>query len=287
MGDGDGLHLSNVTLRSKVLQSAIQIDQTADDSYEDISRHPESIMVADLKSYMSHLIHSEMTSLREALTKLTNICTAQSTRIEQLESKVTALENNKETPCMCDISTLQSKISHLEAGISDRDQALLTNDIEIAGCAETPSENRTHIVLAIAMKIGVELDEKDLVSAERVGPVRPREEEGGPVRPRPLVVRFARRATRDAMLQAARVRRGLTTEGLQLPGSVNPLYVNERLTKHNRLLFGKARRCARELNFTYAWTRDGKIFVRRKHGEPRHRLRSEADLFKVFEKRDI
>lgn len=278
--------LRNITRRTKGLQSAIHIEQTADDSYEDISRHPESVMIDDLKRYMNHLIHTEMTCLHEALTNLTNICTAQSTRIEQLEQKVTALENKQETTCMCDMSSLQSKLSQLEAEISDRDQALLGNDIEISGCAETPYENCTHIVLSVAKKIGVELDEKDLVSAERVGPARPREEQGT-VRPRPLVVRVARRATRNAMLQAARVRRNLTTEGLQLPGSVNPLYINERLTKHNRLLFWKARRYAREQKFTYVWTRDGKIFVRRNQGEPKYRLRSEVDLYKVFEKHDI
>lgn len=278
--------LRNITLRTKGSQSTIQIEQTADDSYEGISRHSESAMIDDLKRYMNHLIHTEMTSLHEALTNLTNICTAQSTRIEQLEQKVTALENKQETTCICDMSTLQSKLSQLEAEISERDQASLSNDIEISGCTETQYENCTHIVLSVAKKIGVELDEKDLVSAERAGPARPREEQGT-VRPRPLVVRVARRATRDAILQAARVRRSLTTEGLQLPGSVNTLYVNERLTKHNRLLFWKARRCAREQKFTYVWTRDGKIFVRRNQGEPRHRLRSEADLYKVFEKLDI
>ncbi|VVC87859.1 unnamed protein product, partial [Leptidea sinapis] len=119
----------------------------------------------------------------------------------------------------------------------------------------------------------------------RVGPRRP-EEKDKPYRPRPLIVRLTRRETRDALLTAARVRRGLNTEGLQLPGPTRSLYINERLSGYNRYLFQKARLLASELKFKYVWIRDGKIYVRQEQGKERSRIREESDLFRIIEYKD-
>lgn len=178
---------------------------------------------------------------------------------------------------------MENVIAQLQADITERDQELLANDLEIAGCTESSNENCVHIAISIAKKIGVELDTKDIVNAERAGPKRQTAEAGTPPpSARPLVVQLARRALRDAVLQAARTRRNLSSDGIHLPGPIRPLYINERLTKHNRHLFHKARALAREKKFKYIWTRDGRIFTRRDEGMPRHRLRNEADLARVF-----
>ena len=89
------------------------------------------------------------------------------------------------------------------------------------------------------------------------------------------------------MLRAARVRRNLTTEGLNLPGQTNSIYINERLTKHNRLIFYKAHSLAREHQYKYIWTRDGKIFVCQAQGKSRHHLRTEEDVHRVFGKNRV
>lgn len=237
-------------------------------------------MLDELKSYMSGIIRIEISSLREVITELTHTIKSQNDRIEKLETKVQELENRK-----CDhpnIASLESRISDLQVEIYDRDQALLINDIEIAGCPEERNENSTHIVIALAKKIGVDLDLKDVVSAERAGPPPPMTQGGAAVRPRPLVVRLTRRTTRDALLKAARVRRNITTEGLPLPGPTRSIYVNERLTRHYRHLFQKARELSRSHKFKYTWTREGKIFVRQEEGKMSYRLRSEDDLKRVF-----
>lgn len=96
------------------------------------------------------------------------------------------------------------------------------------GCLVTTNVYNTHIVIAFAKKIGVNLDERDVVSAERAGPPRTTGRDGAPTRPRPIAVRFTRRATRDALLRAARVRCNVTTEGLPVSRPAQPLYVNER-----------------------------------------------------------
>lgn len=114
-----------------------------------------------------------------------------------------------------------------------------------------------------------------------MGPPRAASEGAAP-RPRPLSVRLARRSTRDALLSAARVRRRFTTEGMGLTGAARPFYINERLTKHNRQLFYKTRELAKQLQWKYVWTRDGKIYARQEHGKARYHLRTDYDFTRVF-----
>ncbi|KAL0893373.1 hypothetical protein ABMA27_014960 [Loxostege sticticalis] len=242
--------------------------------------HDRYDMVTELKLYMNELIRDQTDSLHTAISELRDTIKAQNNRIQQLETRVQELENQKNQHP--DVSSLRNTISDLQAEIHDRDQELLLNDIEITGFPEEANENSTHIVIALAKKIGFDLDEKDVVCAERAGPPRPPAQDGSAARPRPLAVRLTRRATRDALLRAARVRRRVTTEGLPVSGPVQPFYVNERLTRHHRQIFQKARELSRVYKFKYVWTREGKIFVRKEDGKPRHRLRSEIDLERVF-----
>lgn len=78
------------------------------------------------------------------------------------------------------------------------------------------------------------------------------------------------------------MRRGATTAGLGVDSDTHRFYVNERLTRMNRQLFYKAREEALRTRWKYVWTRDGKIFVRKEHGPPRCRIRSDDELVKVF-----
>jgi hypothetical protein len=198
---------------------------------------------------MSGLIQTQTDSLRAAITALTDTIKLQNSRIEQLNARVEVLEN--ETMSHPDISVLESTITDLRVEIQDRDQTLLLNDMEIAGYPEETGENGTHIIIALAKKIGVNLDEKDVVSAERAGAPRSTIQGSSHSRPRPLAIRLTRRATRDALIQAVRVRRNITTESLPITGPARPIYVNERLTKHYRQLFLMARDLARSHKFKY------------------------------------
>lgn len=274
---------NNVTRRTKTKSPAVNKEL---ESVVLINNPSDNPNLNELKQFMEELIQTSMGSIQMAITELTNTLIAQNHRIGLLESRISALESKAESPS--DITALESTISRLQSDIIDRDQALLSNEMEITGCPEIVNENCIHIALTVAKKIGVELEERDIASAERVGPVRPpAQDNSATARPRPIAVRLTRRVSRDAMLRAARVRRGLDTDGLQLAGPARRLYLNERLTKHNRLLFLRARELAREMNYKFVWTREGKIFVRQESGMIKHRLRLETDLLKVFGKMHI
>ncbi|XP_063391561.1 uncharacterized protein LOC134677057 [Cydia fagiglandana] len=237
---------------------------------------------------MSQEIHALRTSL-ESLTARIDGCDGRidncEGRIDALCARVESLESRPQSQTAPDNSLVET-VSQLRLELNDRDQELLLNDIEISSVPESRGENAMHLVTTLGKKLGVELTEHDIVDAARVGRA-PQLEDGlhGPAaRPRPLVVRLARRAVRDRLLQAARVRRGVTTEGTGIPGRTSAFYVNERLTPHNRRLLYKARELKQQHYWRYVWTRDGKIFARQQAGtsSPRHRIRTELDLGRVF-----
>ncbi|KAL4715541.1 hypothetical protein ACJJTC_009167 [Scirpophaga incertulas] len=225
-------------------------------------------------------VRNEMKEFRTTISGLTVAVELCNSRIDDMSVRIDTLEKRQQP---MNGSLTENTISELRAELNDRDQALLGNDLEIVGIPEEASERTIHLVLSVANKLGVPMEERDLVNVERVG-VRRRVsgEESATPRQRPLVVRLARRALRDQLLTAARVRRGATTDGLGLFSPVRPFYVNERLTTSNRNLFYKTRAEAAKVNWKYVWTRDGKIYARKDHGTVRHRLCRESDILKVF-----
>ena len=225
--------------------------------------------------------------IKKTLSDLTALVSGCEARLEKLEARVDELEQRR---CECvdgkgmdpTVQALEYTVAQLRADLNDRDQDLLLADVEVTGIPEESGENLEHLVSTVAVKLGVTLDERDVVSCARAGGARRGASGDGSGRPRPIVVRFARRAVRQEMLRAARVRRRITTEGLGLKSDTRPFHVNERLTKANRRLFYEARESAKRGGWRYVWTRDGRILVRRAQGDPVHRIRAAEDLERVF-----
>ncbi|CAG9134452.1 unnamed protein product [Plutella xylostella] len=205
--------------------------------------------LGSLKTHCSKEIQGvcgEFKELREEISSFKAAIFACNRRLEDMEKRVEAMETNYASSKSPAIESLEQAIEDLKMELQDRDQDLLANDIQISHIPETKAENPIHLVKVIAVKLGMTLDERDIVSAVRVGALRPAAgaAEGAAAaaaRARPLAVRLARRATRDELLRAMRVRRGLTTADMGLEGEPKRFYINERLTKLNRQLFGKAR----------------------------------------------
>lgn len=196
------------------------------------------------------------------------------TRLESVEQRVAALEEKQVVTVEESAKTkeLERTIMQLRADLNDRDQEALLSDLEIGQLPEEKGENVAHAVTVHASRLGVKLEERDVVFAERVGP--PAKETGG--RPRRIVVRLARRELRDDLLRAARVRRTLTAaDGARV-------YINERLTKTNRQLFHRVREECRKLCWRYTWTRRGRIYVRQDDGSSAFQLRSDEDVDRVL-----
>ncbi|XP_052756855.1 uncharacterized protein LOC128202041 [Galleria mellonella] len=229
-------------------------------------------------------MHLQMQSFTDTISSLNLRIDACENRLDELGIRMDKMERRTSTDSVfqSDTSLLQS-IENLKIELNDRDQDLLLNDLQISCIPEQKGENVTHNVISIASKLGMQLTVQDITSAVRVGRLLDSDNKVSG-RPRLVVVRLARRALRDQLLQAARVRRGATAEGTEIPGPPSKFYINERLTLKNRQLFQRARELGVRHNWRYVWTRDGKIFVRQHQGEdtPRYRIRTDKDLTRVF-----
>lgn len=234
----------------------------------------------DLKQFLVE-IKNEMKAIRHDLNIYRNDLNK---RMDGMESRIAALEEGSSGSLSISEQNkdLLDTVSHLKYEFNDREQELFLTDVEIACIPEKQGENLTHLVRLIADKLDVKLDDRDIVSVERSGPLRARMEGEGPPRPRPLVARLARRALRDQLLRSARIRRGADTTGFELPGPPRRFYVNERLTRYNRQLFFAARQEGKRLGWKYVWTRDGRIYARQRPDSALHRIRTQTDINKVF-----
>ncbi|CAG9137145.1 hypothetical protein JYU34_022583 [Plutella xylostella] len=230
-------------------------------------------------------VREEIRLFRAEVKDLKSSFAATDERLSTLDSRVDVLEKRVMEGSG---SRLEAVIAELRLELNEKDQELLGNDVEVSNLPEEAGENATHMIMAVATKLGVTLRESDIVSAERVGARRRAPGEGGDAgagaagRPRPLVVRFTRRAVKDELTAAARVRRGATSADLSQSSAPRPFYVNERLTKYNRQLYYQTREVGRRLSWRFLWTKKGRIYARQGQDTPRHWIRSADDISRVF-----
>lgn len=228
---------------------------------------------------------AEMRDFRREMAEQRVIVAGVNARLEGLERRLEEVERRENAPAAPAsdgvVAELERTVESLKRELDDRDQDALLSDLEIGHLPEENGESVGHAVIVLATKLGVKLEERDIVFAERVG----RDSSGGVApRVRRIVVRLARRSLRDELLSAARVRRTLTAADAGSSQAAPPgrIFVNERLTRNNRQLFHRVREECRRLRWRYSWTKRGRIYARRSDGEPVHLIRSADDVGRVF-----
>ncbi|CAG9137758.1 unnamed protein product [Plutella xylostella] len=194
-----------------------------------------SKILEELQKFRTDLnaLRSDFTGFRSEIRELSSSLKSCCLRVDKVEDRMETLEKRMESFGEADIeeiSKLKNTISTLENQINDREQQSLSNDIEISGIPEGSGENVIHIATLIASKLGMTLEERDVVHAYRKGTKR----EGKPSRPRTISVRFVRQNVRDKFLKNARVRRRTTTENMNLPG--NTIYYLVLVDAHSKWL---------------------------------------------------
>ncbi|KAJ8704260.1 hypothetical protein PYW08_012984 [Mythimna loreyi] len=151
--------------------------------------------------------HRDMSGLQSTVV----ICTE---RVDSLEARIEALET-RQSAALPDakVTQLEELVSQLHLELNDREQDLFSSDLEIANIPEIPGENVVHTVGLVAAKLGLTLEDRNIVFAQRVG-LRAEQRErqaavaGGTspaaaaaARGRRIVVRLTRRSLRDELLQ--------------------------------------------------------------------------------------
>ncbi|CAK1580732.1 unnamed protein product [Parnassius mnemosyne] len=201
----------------------------------------EGLLAQEIRLLRTELqtLSREMVNFRQEVGKLNATMSEFNSRLDSVENRVTCLElQAKDEKKVAPASELVETVAQLKRDLNYKDQTALLNDLELTGVPEQNGENPMHLFSLVAQKLGIELDERDVVSVERSGMRRDRVSTATePPRPRPIIIRLARRAIRDQLLRAARVRRGADTSGFNINAHTVRFYLNERLTYTNKQLF--------------------------------------------------
>ncbi|KAI5645492.1 PHD-finger domain-containing protein [Phthorimaea operculella] len=253
---------------------------------------PGANIFAELNKIYTELVgmREKIDTFREEMKVLTASVTSCKQQIQEVQMEVKNMQARVEAveSSQSGSPEFKSRITDLEEKLNTTSQELLLNDLQITGIPECNGENVHHIVQTLALKIGAPLEDQDIVDVYRVG----QQLTNNPMElkskgPRPLIVRLARRSTRDAILKSSRVRRNLKSTDIDFPAPASRIYINERLTKQNRILFKRARVEAKKSSWKYVWTKNGKIYAKKTDGKCKvFHITSDSD-FKIFENKDI
>lgn len=103
----------------------------------------------------------------------------------------------------------------------------------------------------------------------------------------PVIVEFTTTIMKENFLQSVKnynrknSRNKLNSLHLKIEGPELPIYISENLTSNGRRLYSAARKFASEQKFDFCWTSNGRVYLRKKEGDPLRRIEFESDLEKI------
>ncbi|XP_075527679.1 uncharacterized protein LOC142559878 [Dermacentor variabilis] len=158
-------------------------------------------------------------------------------------------------------------IQDLRGEINASEQYSRSSNLEIHNLPQLPSENLTTTVAELAAQLGIDsFLPGHVVAVHRL----PRKSKTAPV-----LVRFLSAGIRDSWLAKRKKLESLAKE------NEPSVFFVENLTKYNRELFWETKTKAKEADFKFVWVKHGKIYARKKEGDPVVRIISPCDLSRL------
>lgn len=94
----------------------------------------------------------------------------------------------------------------------------------------------------------------------------------------PILLKLKTTEIRSAILKKIRELKGMKLNECGLVGGAKNIFFNEDLTKHNQLLFKRAREVKKEQNYKSVFVANGKIYLKKEENSKPIRIKCEADL---------
>lgn len=73
----------------------------------------------------------------------------------------------------------------------------------------------------------------------------------------------------------------LSASDFGFPDTTSKIFINDHLTRHNKLLLSRAKKLASDNNYNYTWVQNCRILVRKNNTSPILRINTESDLSKI------
>lgn len=247
------------------------------------------ITVKDLRSILDEKlapIKSEVSELRGQLEETNKFLDLANAKYEEamntlskhneVQKEITA-ENKILKSAM---QSLEGKVYRMQAELNDIEQYSRRECLEIQGIPLPKdgghAEDTNQIITKIGELMSVEIDEVDISVSHRL-PVS-RNYKGNRSEPA-IIAKFVRRDVKEQFYRARKELKNLTTKDLGYDIS-NNIYINESLTESNKALFKECVKAKKEMGFTFIWTSNGKIFLRKDEHSPVIHIKSKDDIVK-------
>jgi len=229
------------------------------------------ILEEDISENVKKHITASFADFKNELIVMTN-------KITELSHKIDGLEKTKDE-MSGRIDDQQQEIHLLKGIVNDLQQSKLLLNLEIHGVPQKAGEKLQEAVDEIAKVIGVPESTSDIKKIYRGRKIRDK--------PAPIVLEFGSDIARDEWLEGRKCdkfkeyklpvlfsesvvaeRASNSTGGGRKktqPSAIKShgVRIFEQLTYANRQLLYETKKAAKECGFQYAWTRGGKMFVRR------------------------
>ncbi|KAF9803258.1 hypothetical protein SFRURICE_007104 [Spodoptera frugiperda] len=159
-------------------------------------------LAAEIRAFREELsgLRADIRQLRQENAEFRAANEGYNGRMGAVECRLDNIEQRFESTDAASYDRLEQTIADLKLQLNERDQDLLLNDVIVSGIPESKAENPAHIIKTVSLKLGIDLDDRDIVSVERLGRVRrnlttsPSQNDiAERPRPRAIAVRLSRR----------------------------------------------------------------------------------------------
>lgn len=187
------------------------------------------------------------------------------------------IESIKKSLCdlQKDYSDLQpstSSLTKLSKSIQLIEQEKFNKSLILDGIPVTNKENLHAIIEKLSDSLDLSYNEQDIDGIFRT-------KQSGENPKRAIIIKFNKMSARDAFYDGRKsmVKKSITTKSLGYENS-DKIFINEQLPKTTQELFYKVRCKKRDLNYKYAWTYHGNIFMRKEKTSEAIKISSDKDL---------
>ncbi|CAH0406228.1 unnamed protein product [Chilo suppressalis] len=199
-----------------------------------------------------------------------------SQKYDDLSLKISKLEDDKKES--------QNYITALEERLDFLEKKSRSTYVEIRNIPKMPSETKkslSSLVEKIGQKLNVTIELRDIKDIYRINT---KSDDN-----KPIILELTTVALKDNLIDSikkfnkVRGADNFNTEHLQISGSPKKVYIGDSLTPKQKRLFYLAREFAKANDYSYCWSTNGNIYLRKREGTSHFRVVSELDLDKIKE----
>lgn len=166
---------------------------------------------------------------------------------------------------------LSSEVSSLKLKIDNIEQFNLNKYIDITGIPQTTNENCSEIVKQIGLKTNTTIN---VIEAKRI---HINNSKNSSI----IVAKLETTEMKRTLIRNSKISKLSANNILSTWSNEIKVYVNERLTKDRRTLFGQARRTGKDKQFKFIWVNNGDILMKKDESSKTIRISIQQDLEKV------